>query len=365
LIGRHHLNHGDVESLSKFLLRLYAATDVRDFRTALVQGLRQLVPADRCSINYIDPMTIEPAWIADGLDFPMNAQVFAAHVREHPIPVHARRTEEPGCFRVRDLTTRQAFHRSRLYGEWYRPLGIEHQLIAMFRDAEGRFVATSLCRTGRLDFSDRDCSIGTVLVPHLIGSYRAALRASRAEQEIGLLSQGLESVKAGVVLLSEDGHMMLGTALARRWLEKYFGTSKHDSTRLPELLRAWVARWSDGRNPTDTVSRPRSPLIMEADDRRLAIDLVGDRGHLALLLSEEFVEIPARILETLGLTPREAEVLKWVAEGKRDGEIAVILGLSPRTVNHHLERIYRKLNVETRTAAAVRAREAVSLTAIR
>jgi DNA-binding CsgD family transcriptional regulator len=60
-------------------------------------------------------------------------------------------------------------------------------------------------------------------------------------------------------------------------------------------------------------------------------------------------------LEPFGLTNREAEVLKWVAEGKRDGEIAVILGLSARTVSHHLERTYRKLNVETRTAAAAMA----------
>jgi DNA-binding CsgD family transcriptional regulator len=102
---------------------------------------------------------------------------------------------------------------------------------------------------------------------------------------------------------------------------------------------------------------------MEVEDRRLAIDLVGDRRHLALLLSEQFVEIPAKMLEALGLTPRETEVLKWVAEGKRDGEIAIILGLSSRTVSHHLERIYRKLSVETRTAAAARAREVVSLAA--
>ena len=363
MIGRHHLSHGDVESLSTFLLRLYAVTDLQDFRTTLVQGLRQLVPADRCSFNYIDAMTTEPAWVADGLDYPMNAQIFAAHIREHPIPVHVRRTGAPGCFRLSDLTTRQAFRGSPLYACWYKPLGIEHQLITLVRGAGPRFVAVALSRNGRLDFSDRDSAIGTVLVPHLIGSYRAALRASEAEREIGLLSQGLESVKTGVILLSEDGRMMLGTPLARRWLEKYFGTPKHDSTRLPEPLHDWVARSNGCGNPTETVSRPRSPLVMEVEDRRLAIDLVGDRRHLALLLSEQFVEIPAKMLEALGLTPRETEVLKWVAEGKRDGEIAIILGLSSRTVSHHLERIYRKLSVETRTAAAARAREVVSLAA--
>lgn len=52
------------------------------------------------------------------------------------------------------------------------------------------------------------------------------------------------------------------------------------------------------------------------------------------------------------LTTREREILHWVREGKRDPEIGIILGISPRTVSHHVESILRKLCVETRTAAA-------------
>jgi DNA-binding CsgD family transcriptional regulator len=51
------------------------------------------------------------------------------------------------------------------------------------------------------------------------------------------------------------------------------------------------------------------------------------------------------------LTPREREILHWVAEGKRDSEIAAILNLSVRTVEQHVRTCLRKLNVETRTAA--------------
>jgi len=53
------------------------------------------------------------------------------------------------------------------------------------------------------------------------------------------------------------------------------------------------------------------------------------------------------------LTAREHEILHWVREGKRDPEIGIILGISPRTVHHHVASIYHKLGVETRTAAAV------------
>jgi DNA-binding NarL/FixJ family response regulator len=65
------------------------------------------------------------------------------------------------------------------------------------------------------------------------------------------------------------------------------------------------------------------------------------------------------VTETLrmeNLTQRENEVLYWLAQGKTNRDIAEILGMSPRTVNKHLEHIYVKLGVETRTAAAALAR---------
>ncbi len=52
------------------------------------------------------------------------------------------------------------------------------------------------------------------------------------------------------------------------------------------------------------------------------------------------------------LTPREIEVLKWIAVGKRNGEIGTILACSPRTVQKHVQHILHKLDVETRTAAS-------------
>lgn len=57
----------------------------------------------------------------------------------------------------------------------------------------------------------------------------------------------------------------------------------------------------------------------------------------------------------LPVTARERDVLYWLGAGKTDNDIADILGISPRTVHKHLQRIYEKLGVETRTAAVVRA----------
>jgi DNA-binding NarL/FixJ family response regulator len=64
--------------------------------------------------------------------------------------------------------------------------------------------------------------------------------------------------------------------------------------------------------------------------------------------------------EALGLTPRVAETLLWVAQGKTNGEIATILGNSESTVKKHVLEIFQKLGVETRTAASLRALEVLS-----
>ena len=62
-------------------------------------------------------------------------------------------------------------------------------------------------------------------------------------------------------------------------------------------------------------------------------------------------------LQALGLTPREAEVLLWVAQGKTNAEVGLILEMTVATVKKHLEHIFEKLSVENRSAAIIRAIE--------
>jgi DNA-binding CsgD family transcriptional regulator len=81
-------------------------------------------------------------------------------------------------------------------------------------------------------------------------------------------------------------------------------------------------------------------LARRFDDRRLTVERSTD----ALLLKETRDE--------LGLTPRERQILAWVARGKTNPEIAQILWVAPSTVRKHLENVYAKLGVHTRTAAA-------------
>ena len=104
---------------------------------------------------------------------------------------------------------------------------------------------------------------------------------------------------------------------------------------------------------------------IEPDDLLAAIQARLDRQRQAsdAVLRELDAELDFSTpvpLEGLGLTPREAEVLLWVAQGKSNADTATILGLSDKTVKIHLAHIYEKLGVETRTAAAMHALETLS-----
>ena len=70
-----------------------------------------------------------------------------------------------------------------------------------------------------------------------------------------------------------------------------------------------------------------------------------------MALQEKLNLFDPQSLKSMGLTQRETEVLAWVAEGKSNYDVGVILGIRSVTVKKHLEHIFQKMGVETRTAA--------------
>lgn len=94
--------------------------------------------------------------------------------------------------------------------------------------------------------------------------------------------------------------------------------------------------------PDELVARLQAHLRV-ARDMNAAMRVRNEEAELAAPLQSVALPNP--------LTQREMDVLEWVARGKTNRDVAEILGMSPRTVNKHLEHIYEKLGVETRTAA--------------
>lgn len=81
----------------------------------------------------------------------------------------------------------------------------------------------------------------------------------------------------------------------------------------------------------------------------------GQEILLRLIDRQQGSDATERLREVFALTGREADVMLWIANGKTNREIGQILDMSPRTVNKHLEQVFRKLGVENRTAAAAAA----------
>ncbi len=175
----------------------------------------------------------------------------------------------------------------------------------------------------------------------------------------------LEQAAHAVIVLGGNGLPLWQTRKASLWLEKYFGPAAPTSHKLPAPLHDWLKeqllRQRQGESLDNT-----PPLVVNGDAGQLRISLAGPgQGHgVSLLLEEkatgmsagatadELAGVPAS-LEGFRLTPRENDVLLWLGKGKTNRDIADILGMSPRTVNKHLEHIFVKLGVETRSAAAV------------
>lgn len=135
------------------------------------------------------------------------------------------------------------------------------------------------------------------------------------------------------------------TPLARRWLPAWFGTAPDElPPGLLQWLRAAVRPGSDTR-----------PLTLTRAGRQLVCTLQGrtvDDDWLVVLREVDDAATVQALMQALRLTQREAEVLYWVVRGKTNRDIGDILGASPATVKKHLEHVYEKLGVETRTAAA-------------
>jgi DNA-binding CsgD family transcriptional regulator len=189
----------------------------------------------------------------------------------------------------------------------------------------------------RRDFSERDRAILNLFRSHMVAAYEMADRFSRLKHDAFTTSEAVESMKA------------------RLWLERHLPVPD-EVTRLPELLERWLER-IHRTSGASAMPDAHSPLRIESADEALEVRHKKLEEDDLLLLECREKEASSAPLESLGLTPREAQVLYWVTEGKKNAEIGVILGTSARTVQKHLERLFRTLGVETRTAAAMRATE--------
>jgi DNA-binding CsgD family transcriptional regulator len=190
--------------------------------------------------------------------------------------------------KISDFLTRRELHRTLVYDLLLKPCGLEDTLEVRLRIPAPSRHKVFSFDRGDRDFSARDRAVLDILNPHLVQLYRASEARGRLSEALALH----ESTEAPVVLLEADDRIAFATTAARQLLDRYFGER---GTRLPDSLTSWLR-----------------------ERRRRAT----------------------------------GEILDLVAEGRTNSEIAERLWLSSGTVRKHLDNVYAKLGVHTRTAAA-------------
>jgi len=164
-----------------------------------------------------------------------------------------------------------------------------------------------------------------------------------------------------LIFITKNGMVQSATGQAEELVAKYFGKPIRLRGRLPPALLHWVKSNATLNIESNIVPPIANPLSVRREGKRLVVWFLPTMYRDILLLGEVDRSIELETLkpplppELLGLTRREAEVLIWVAQGKTNAEIGTILDLSPRTVQKHLEHMYQKLSVTSRTAAMLRA----------
>jgi len=147
--------------------------------------------------------------------------------------------------------------------------------------------------------------------------------------------------------VDRQGRILWATPQAQKLLADHHGSQADDFVLPPSLLQWLEQAKGKGSTKSQAASLPDSPQL-----RFYYMGETAPNEFLLRLSRESGTALPPEFTSELGLTTREGEVLAWLSKGKTNRDIAQILGLSPRTVDKHLEQIYAKLGVENRTAAA-------------
>jgi DNA-binding CsgD family transcriptional regulator len=356
------LRNRELRGLVEFLMDGYGVGDLDAFAQHLLRALPRVVPCASVSYNEINTRLRRITWIAepdDATRFPGCETIVSQHIADHPIVARSLSTGEAEWARLSDFMTRRELANTPLYHDFYRRVNVHHQLGISYPTRNAASMAIALNRDIK-DFSDRERLLLNVLRPHLRRAYEQAEALTVAKTQLTALKRGIEAAGLGVLALRSDGRIAFVTEAARRWLQSYCAW---DAANLapPVVITEWMqAQKVDYSMPTEIPAPPR-PLILTRQDRTLTVRMMRDGGQDLLVMKETARGFPTEALKARGLTHREADVLRWVAEGKSSPEIAVILSISLRTVHHHVESIYRKLGVETRTAAARLATELADL----
>lgn len=282
---------------------------------------------------------------------------FDKHFREHPlVRFHSSHPGGP-TQRISDCMATPIFRDSALHADYYRRIGINYVMALPLRIDDANVISVVFNRS-LSDFKDGERAVADAIRQPLAAIYRNLLACEDAGIGLKCVSQLAGDGGWQMMRVTLAGRILDASPLALSLLGRFFPESgAARQTRLPAALFEWFARSRNWGLERPAINHGQ-PFTLSRLGLALRVHFIPDpddscAGYLLMKVSR--AELHAADLAHLPVTEREREILALVAAGKTNGEIGTILAISARTVQKHLEHIFQKLGVESRTAAAVRA----------
>ena len=304
------------------------------FPRPLLASLRRLIPGDFVSYCELDRVRQVGIWseddpVTEGDDDGSELETYWRLRHQHPVCRYEDETRDFRALKISDFVSRSELRRLEIYWEFLRPYGVEYQLSAGLDAPLSHTKLFMFTRNEGPDYTERDRETLDLLRPHLARIYETAKLRRKAREALAFL----ERTDTALVMLEGADRVAFATPEAWRLLSTYFPSS---GAGLPHEVAEWLRE--QRRTPIP------EPLTVERGEGSIVVQLVEG----SLLLEEQRESPP--------LTDRETEILDLVAVGKTNAEIAEALWIAPGTVRKHLENIYEKLEVHSRTAAVAKLR---------
>lgn len=342
----------DEDLLTDFAHGLRELEDLAGFRSGVLVHVRRLVDCELASYNEIGPDPQEVFIVADpdetaNVDGGM-LEAFATYLAQNPLVTHHTRTGDSRALRLSDFLSLSQLHALELYDLVYRHVGVEYQL-AFTVPSQHHVVGIAVSRTGR-DFEDRELSRLDAATDIVRTTHHALHDRAQLDVIGGALDQ-LDSGPYAILLVEANGRMHPAHDRAARLLAR-LSKSQHAI----ETLRAWgrAQRRRGAMSPVGDLSLSTGSVDLDARY------IHGSPGNLDAIALRASAEPRPHALRALGLTRRQTDVLDLVRLGHINGDIARALAISDHTVRHHLEEIYARLDVHSRSAAAHRATQVLA-----
>jgi DNA-binding CsgD family transcriptional regulator len=342
----------DWKLLSPILLRLYAELDPERHVRAMLEVLNELVPAESVVLNIFEVATARytVTTLPERMVEPEEVELVARHLNQSPFPPYFVATGDTQWKMTTDFMPLEDFHATQLHRVALSRWGINQQICGMLGLLNGAAHAITINRTHR-GFTERERDLLNALHPHLVGSYLNVRAFREKQQSLAELTNALDAAPGAYGYVQGDGRVSWLQPSARQWLDEAFPGDERESDNLPMSVRLLI----DEARTTKAVP---SHLTRTKDGARFAVCMLPSQlGGWILRIERSPTNTHLLLKPVPSLTDRENEVLRWMVEGKRNSEIAVILGVSSRTVEKHVEAILRGLDVENRATAIVRAIE--------